>query len=108
MNSGQLCCIIPHKVVKYPNTMQALVLNALWMLVIYCLSYVSSWDVTIFVCTVEYRMRMKKNIVFALKLFYLKFFSSPRTDSEGGRGREVVGANIVINTIIAMMQCAPV
>lgn len=53
-------------------------------------------------------MRMKKNIVFALKLFYLKFFSSPRTDSEGRRGGEVVGANIVINTIIAMMQCAPV
>lgn len=35
-------------------------------------------------------------------------FLFPRTDSEGGRGGEVVGANIVINTIIAMMQCAPV
>lgn len=86
MNSGQLCCIIPHKVVKYPNTMQALVLNALWMLVICCLSYVSSWDVTVFVCTVEYRMRMKKNIVFALKLFYLKFFSSPELTVRGGGG----------------------
>lgn len=52
-------------------------------------------------------MRMKKNIVFALKLFYLKFFSSPELTVRGGGG-EVVGANIVINTIIAMMQCAPV
>lgn len=53
-------------------------------------------------------MRMKKNIVFALKLFYLKFFSSPELTVRGGGGGEVVGANIVINTIIAMMQCAPV
>lgn len=35
-------------------------------------------------------------------------FLLPQNWQWGEEGGEVVGANIVINTIIAMMQCAPV
>lgn len=64
--------------------MKALILTALWMLVICYLNYISLWNIMV-LWNVKYRKieNEEKNTLFDLKLFYpFKFIFSPGIDSE--------------------------